>query len=456
MGKPQKSEGYKGRDRHYAMMASPPTLSSGAPHEKIKNRRYKKEHSLYIDVGDNKVVYASTIIEAISESCGESELFACVPKSGNLYMITMRDKDMRDLLLDGIKCKGKTYNTIPVVKDTVNVSIMGVDPCIEDFEIADAIENMDATVLGEVRRLVYPGTNVENGNRLCSVRLPKERNSLPYLLRVPNGNVFDSYRIIHDDQKKLCNKCYSPSHLFKDCPKFTCFKCQAQGHFKSQCMATWCHDCFSYQCKCCNTADIVSNVNDSEIEDEAINKVDSAEKDVDSAEKDKANDYGKSDDEIIDNIVEETADETVDENVDDNEEISKENSDCSTFCEKCKSDNDNCKCDDEIVVETDKDKAMPSDAVWGDFIVMSNEETTDGDLPESLIDNRNESTAQSYTTDPTVKFTSHEPLAESTADRDDNIEMLSPRKAKKRSNADDNKANRKIRLVDSLKKKRVI
>lgn len=104
------------------IMASTRYENNGAQHGKTQSRRYKRENSLYIDVGDNKAVKASTIIYAISEICGEGELYACVPKSGNMYIVTMKEKEMCNLLADGLECNGKLYHCSYVVKDTLNVS----------------------------------------------------------------------------------------------------------------------------------------------------------------------------------------------------------------------------------------------------------------------------------------------------------------------------------------------
>ena len=49
-----------------------------------------KELTLIVDVSDNKRVSAQSIIEEAEGICGEGNIFAVVPRSGNLYEITVR------------------------------------------------------------------------------------------------------------------------------------------------------------------------------------------------------------------------------------------------------------------------------------------------------------------------------------------------------------------------------
>lgn len=367
-------------------MASTQNDSGEAQQGKPKSRAYKRENSLYINVGDNKAVKPTLIIDAISSVCGEGELYACVPKSGNMYIVTMKNKDMCNMIADGIECRGKTYNCSYVVKDTLNVSVMGVDPCIEDYEVADALEAMDATVMGEVSRLTYPGTNVENGNRLCRVRLPKTMASLPYCMRLSNGAATDSYRILHDDQKKLCNKCHSPNHLFKDCPKFVCYRCNVQGHFKSQCTAVWCQECYSYQCECESEENDESNTEN----DDEVNKCQT----------------GKTD---------------------------KQDVKSSELCDKC-GQIENCVCANIEEDETDDDiPTAENEAVYGDFVDMTNNEAG-GVLPENPT--RNIQQAENVSS------------LESDQQQDNVVEMVSPRILRKRSNAEGCDKNSKFRVME--------
>lgn len=213
-------------------------------------RVYKREHSLYINVEDNKAVKPGDVIEAITDLCGAKSLFACIPKSGNLYEVTVCDKVVTDFLLDGLCCNGKTYECKPVVNDKLLVSFLQVPTYIEDREIEEKLEELEVEVTTPINRKCYPGTEIEDGTRMCTVKLPKKMCSLPYLVKLSDGHTTANYRAVHDNQLKMCNNCYSLSHLYRDCPEVTCFRCNLKGHFKWNCQAKRCENCYKFVCGC--------------------------------------------------------------------------------------------------------------------------------------------------------------------------------------------------------------
>lgn len=216
---------------------------------KSNNRTYKKEFSLYVDVGDNQAVKARDVITAVTKLCGHGKLFACVPKAANMFVLTFADKTVADLVSDGIQCGNKSFECKPVKSDSMFVSFMNLDPYIPDDQITNKLSQMDIAILGDIRRLYYEETEVETGTRVCRVKLPPNFVSLPYLMKFSDGEKVGNYRVIHDHQRKLCHYCFDENHLFRDCPKFTCFKCSKQGHFKSQCKAIWCGACKKWGCE---------------------------------------------------------------------------------------------------------------------------------------------------------------------------------------------------------------
>lgn len=213
-------------------------------------RNYRKDCSVLVNVGDNQSVKATEIIKEVIKLCGEGQLYACVPKAGNMYMLTLKSKMVAELVLDGIRCGEKVYPCTEVTKNSMVVSFMNVDPYVPDKEITDKLEAMNVEKVGKIRRLHYADTEVENGNRVCRVKLPPTMPSLPYLMKLSDGETANSYRVIHDNQQKLCFRCNKPDHVFRDCPEFVCFRCNKQGHFRRQCKAQWCQECYSYECTC--------------------------------------------------------------------------------------------------------------------------------------------------------------------------------------------------------------
>lgn len=216
--------------------------------EGTRLRSYRKEYSLFVNVGDNQLVKAEDVIQGVRQLTGNGKLYACVAKASNMYMLTFADKTVADLVSDGLSCGGKMYECKAVKSDHMFVSFMNVDPYVPDSEIVNKLEDLNITVLGNIRRMFYEGTEVENGNRVCKVRLPKNFVSLPYVMKLSDGEITGMYRVIHDNQKKLCHYCHLEGHLFRDCPDFTCHRCHKQGHFKRQCTAIWCTRCSRYDC----------------------------------------------------------------------------------------------------------------------------------------------------------------------------------------------------------------
>lgn len=229
-------------------MASPQD-SGGGEGVTERERRYRKEYSLYVNVGDNQSVKPKDIIEAVNKLVGKGKLYACVRKSGNMYLLTFEDQTVANLVSDGVQCGEKHFECKSVKSNNMNVSFMNVDPYVPDGEIISKMEEMNLTVIGDVRRVCYKDTEVENGNRVCRIKLPPNFVSLPYLMKLSDGEASGMYRVIHDNQRKLCHNCHKEGHLFRECPEFLCYKCSKQGHFKRQCTAVWCQQCFKYDCE---------------------------------------------------------------------------------------------------------------------------------------------------------------------------------------------------------------
>ena len=58
----------------------------------LSDRKSCREHTVILNVRDNSSVKSEEIIHLIHENCGIGSLFACVPKSGDLQVITVDGK----------------------------------------------------------------------------------------------------------------------------------------------------------------------------------------------------------------------------------------------------------------------------------------------------------------------------------------------------------------------------
>ena len=70
---------------------SPFTMSGG------RGRSSVKELTLVVDVKDNKTVKAQSVVDELVEEYGSDQILAVVPRSGNLYEITLKDKEVPQL-----------------------------------------------------------------------------------------------------------------------------------------------------------------------------------------------------------------------------------------------------------------------------------------------------------------------------------------------------------------------
>lgn len=89
-----------------------------------EKRNFSKENTVLVDVEDNSAVKAKRIIEVVTELCGEGVILACVPKSGNLYEVTLEGRSPINILIDGITVDGKTFDCKEVIQKFTLVSFL--------------------------------------------------------------------------------------------------------------------------------------------------------------------------------------------------------------------------------------------------------------------------------------------------------------------------------------------
>lgn len=68
---------------------------------------YRKDCSILIDVGDNKRIKAYNVISEAVKLVGNDSIMGIVPRSGNMYELTVRDKKDLDKLDDGLFVCGR-------------------------------------------------------------------------------------------------------------------------------------------------------------------------------------------------------------------------------------------------------------------------------------------------------------------------------------------------------------
>jgi len=215
-----------------------------------QKRNYRRELSVLLDVKDNGRIKAKSVIASAIKLIEHTDILACVPRAGNLYEITFKDKYSAEIIEDGLEIEGNMYEATKAVRDTFTVSFMNVPVYIEDEIIQGKLTSLGVEILSPMKRKMYEGTEIEDGTRFCRVRLPPNIKSLPFTMKLYDGDIYNYYRVIHNGQKKTCTVCGSDEHLKKQCPDFICYKCGYQGHTRRFCDVEPCEFCYEYRCQC--------------------------------------------------------------------------------------------------------------------------------------------------------------------------------------------------------------
>ncbi|KAL0151792.1 hypothetical protein M9458_052943 [Cirrhinus mrigala] len=213
-------------------------------------RRYAKEATLTVDMGEVSDGRAVDLIKVIAEKVGVDKILAVRPKQNRLYEVTLTNEEICDDLVDGLEMKGEKCEVKKLQEREYVVSFMHLPAYLEDSNITDKLEGWGVTPTSGIRRRYYSGTEIEDGTRFVRVKFPKEVVSLPYSTRFETAEGTQHFRIIHNRQVKTCRLCMNPEHILKDCPEFRCYKCEQQGHFARDCREVKCPDCLEFLDKC--------------------------------------------------------------------------------------------------------------------------------------------------------------------------------------------------------------
>ena len=59
------------------------------------------------------------------------------------------------------------------------------------------------------------------------------------------------FRVLHDNQMKVCYNCMSANHVIRDCPNIVCHYCKEKGHYARNCDKTFlCDKCGNKEDEC--------------------------------------------------------------------------------------------------------------------------------------------------------------------------------------------------------------
>jgi len=194
-------------------------------------RVFAKEATVVVDVGDNRKVVATDMINSLESKYGKGVVFACVPRAANCFEVTLNTKSLAGKLSTGVEVKGYQYSVKLLFSDIIVVSFMHLPAYILDGEIIENLHKLGVEVRSDVYRRYYPGTEIADGTRYVNVKFPPGIKSLNYL---KFNTVYgpQMFKVKHDNITKICSNCLSTDHLFAECPDFRCYRCGQQGHIK--------------------------------------------------------------------------------------------------------------------------------------------------------------------------------------------------------------------------------
>lgn len=185
----------------------------------------------------------NNIIKAVEDKVGIGKLLGLRRKNNNEFELTMESEKECEILLNGLMINGEECEMKKLCATEKMVSFLNLPSYIQDEEIQQKLSNWGVTPILPIRRKYHPGTMVADGTRFVRVKFPKEVKSLPYNVGFMTEEGMQYFRVIHDNQLKMCRLCSSTEHEKKDCPNFTCRRCLQQGHYVRDCEVPQCQGC---------------------------------------------------------------------------------------------------------------------------------------------------------------------------------------------------------------------
>lgn len=230
-----------------------------ASNEELRRRKYEKVLTVNVEVIGEEKITTMELLRGIKEVCGT--ILGCRTKDRNKYEITMSHERGKEKLIDGLKIKSCQVMAKELGNDELVVSFLNLPAYITDEEIHEKLDGWKVNATTPIKRRMWPGTDIVDGTRFCKVKFTDSVQSLPYSTKFNTVEGFEYFRVIHDNQVKVCRLCIQPGHILKECPEFICHKCGEQGHYARECsnIGDMCRRCDrpKGRCKCKKMSDVL-------------------------------------------------------------------------------------------------------------------------------------------------------------------------------------------------------
>ena len=142
------------------------------------DKKFEKELTLAVEIVGDEMVTMMELLSEVKKTCGVVN--GCRFKMPKNYEITMDNVEGKDKLLDGIRIKKSMVVAKEIRNDELVVSFFNLPTYIVDGVILAKLAEWGVKPISQIKRRMWPGTDIADGTRFLKVRFTETVKSLPY------------------------------------------------------------------------------------------------------------------------------------------------------------------------------------------------------------------------------------------------------------------------------------